>query len=283
MLITNGQADELLSTLSDLSGLDEQLTETCAGLIRAQRYDEAVTRAFVVLEERLRATLDVPGGAGVNLSEKAFARDTGALVDRLMRPRSEVDGIRSLFVGAFKAYRNRAAHTVADYSLDEARAIIHLVNLLLFILEQVRQAPSHPIRHDVAELLKPGATRRLRAFLGSLRELGIRHGEGKSATPYQATMEYNRPSREAPSPYTVTIFYLRTIRGKPLLAFRSVSLAQVAGIDLESLEQKLVQAGCVRVGVKTTPIRLYLDRHNNQDTFDRLYTILGDLMDKHRV
>jgi uncharacterized protein (TIGR02391 family) len=208
MLITNTQADDLLSALSHLSGLDEELTETCSGLIRAQRYDEAVSRAFVVLEERLRKTLGVRGGAGVHLSEKAFAPDSGDLVERLMRPRGEVDGIRNLFVGAFKAYRNRAAHTMAHYTRDEARAIIHLVNLLLLILEQVAEAPSHPVRQDVANLLEPGAVGRLRLFLQSLEDIGIRAGGGKSATPYQAIMAYHPPTREAPSPYEVTVFYL---------------------------------------------------------------------------
>jgi hypothetical protein len=65
----------------------------------------------------------------------------GDLVPRLNLPRGEIEGIRHLFVGAFRAYRNRAAHTVAGYSLDEAWGIIHLVNLLLLILRQVEQAP----------------------------------------------------------------------------------------------------------------------------------------------
>jgi uncharacterized protein (TIGR02391 family) len=283
MLITSSQADELLSTLSNLSGLDPRLAETCGGLIRSQRYDEAVSRAFVVVEERLRDTLGVRGGSGVHLSEKAFAPDSGDLVDRLGRARGEVDGIRNLFVGAFKAYRNRAAHTMADYTLDEARAIIHLVNLLLLILEQVGKAPSHPVRQDVANLLEPGAIARLRSFLENLDAIGIRKGEGKSGTPYQATLQYNPPSWEAPRPYAVTVFYLITIRGKPMLAFRNASLEQVVGLDLDSLEQDLLRAGCVRVGVKTTRIRLYLDRYNDQEAFDELYRILRDLMEKHRV
>jgi hypothetical protein len=200
-----------------------------------------------------------------------------------MRPRGEVDGIRNLFVGAFKAYRNRAVHTVAGYSLDEARAIIHLVNLLLFILDQVGEIPDHPIRQDVADLLEPEAIMRLRAFLESLDDIGIRKGQGKSATPYHATMEYHRPSQDLPGPDEVTVFYLTTIKKKPMIAFRSASLGQVVGLDLDSLEEDLLQAGCVRVGVKTTPIRLYLDRYNDQGTFSRVYGILRDLMEKHRV
>lgn len=283
MLITNAQTDELLSTFSHLSGLDEQLAEMCTGLIRSQRYDEAVSRAFVVLEERLRETLGVPGGSGVPLSEKAFAPDSGDLVDRLMRPRSEVDGIRNLFVGAFKAYRNRAAHTMAGYGLDEARAIIHLVNLLLLILEQVREAPAHSIRRDVAELLEPEARARLRSFLASLEDIGIRKEEGQSKTPYQATLEYHPSSWDVPAPHPVTVFYLTASKGEPKLTFRSISLAEVVGLDIGSLEQALLQLGAVRVSAKTTPIRLHLNRYNDQETFDRLYDILRDMLDQHRV
>ena len=282
MLITNEQADELLSTLSHLSGLEKSLAQTCSGLVRAQRYDEAVSRAFVVLEERLREALGLRGGAGVHLSEKAFAPESGELVDRLMRPRGEVDGIRNLFVGAFKAYRNRTAHTMAGYSLDEARAIIQLVNLLLLILEQVQEAPSHSIRSDVAKLLDHETGARLRAFLASLEDIGIRKGEGKSKTPYQATLEYHPSSWDAPAPHTVTVFYLAASHDEPTLAFRCISLADVVGLDIDALEQALLRLGARRVRAKTTPIRLSLARHNDQETFDRLFDILRDLMDEHR-
>ena len=70
MLITDKQVDELLSKLSDLSGLDPELVRGCSLLIRSERYDEAVSRAFVVLEERLRELLKVRGGSGVDLSQK---------------------------------------------------------------------------------------------------------------------------------------------------------------------------------------------------------------------
>jgi hypothetical protein len=79
------------------------------------------------------------------------------------------------------------------------------------------------------------------------------------------------------------VFYLYPTRGKPVLAFRTISLEQVAALDLDSLEQELMALGCVRAHAKTTPIRLYLDQHNDQATFDQLYAILRDLMEKHRV
>jgi len=283
MLITNAQVDELLEQLTNLSSLDPELIKRCGLLIRSERYDEAVSRAFVVLEERLRELLQIRGGSGVNLSEKAFSPDKGKLVDRLHLPRAEVAGIFNLFVGAFKAYRNRAAHTVAGYTLDEARGIIHLVNLLLLVLQKVRDASTQHIPPEIAQVLGPTATKRLRLFLESLQEIGINRGKGKDSTPYWATLEYNYPSWEKPRPYQVSVLYLGAPAGKPMLMFHSVGLSRVVGLDIEQLETELSQVGCTRVAAKTTPMRLSLSKYNDQDTFDRLYEILRSLMEKHRV
>lgn len=283
MLVTNAQVDELLSELSGLSGLDQELIERCSILIRSERYDEAVSRAFVVLEERLRELLGVRGGSGVNLSQKAFAPEKGQLVDRLYLPPAEVEGIRDLFVGAFKAYRNRAAHTVAGYGLDEARAIIHLINLLLLTLEKARQAPAQQVPERIARLLSPAATERLRTFLGNLQDIGIGVGQGKTWTPYRATLKYNQPSWEEPRPHQVAVLYLSVYAGKPVVIFNSAGLSRVERLDVDQLETELVQAGCTRTAAKDTPIRLFLDQYDDQETFDRLYKVLQDLMEKHRV
>lgn len=283
MLITNEQVDELLSKLSDLSGLDQELVERCGVLMRSERYDEAVSRAFVVLEERLREILAVHGGSGVNLSQKAFSPESGQLVDRLYLPPAEVVGIRDLFVGAFRAYRNRAAHTVAGYSLDEARAIIHLVNLLLLVLEKIRQAPTQQVPEKMAQLLDPTATERFQMFLQSLQNIGIGRGQGKNWIPYRATLKYDRPSWEEPRPNQVAVLYLSVYAGSPVIIFNSAGLSRVERLDIDELETKLIQAGCTRTAAKDTPIRLFLDQRSDQGTFERLYEILRDLMEKHRV
>lgn len=282
MLITDEQVDELLAKLSDLSGLDQELVERCSVLIRSERYDEAVSRAFVVLEERLRELLAVRGGSGVNLSQKAFSPEKGQLVDRLYLPPAEVGGTRDLFVGAFRAFRNRAAHTVAGYSLDEARAIIHLVNLLLLVLEKV-QTPTQQIPDRVAQLLNPATTERLRMFLGRLEGIGVGRGQGKNRTPYRATLKQDRPSWEEPRPNQVAILYLSVYAGEPVIIFHSAGLSRVVGLDIARLEAELIQAGCARIAAKNTPIRLFLRQRNDQHTFDRLYEILRALMERHRV
>jgi uncharacterized protein (TIGR02391 family) len=282
MLITNDQVDDLLHKLSDLSGLDPGLAEMCGPLIRSQRHDEAVTRAFVVLEEHLRELLGVRGGTGVNLSEKAFAPKSGQLVDRLLLPSAEVEGIRDLFVGAFRAFRNRAAHTVAGYSLDEARAIIQLVNLLLLILEQVRHIPVR-VPDQIAGLLDPAPAERLRVFLEKLRDIGIERAEGTTYISYKARMNYRQPAWDKHRPHPTTVFYLLVYSNKPEIAFNSTSLSRVDGLDVKQLEADLIQIGCTRAALEDTPIRLVLSENNDQATFARLYETLQALMDKHRV
>jgi uncharacterized protein (TIGR02391 family) len=240
MLITNEQVDDLLTKLSDLSGLDPKLAEMCGSLIRSQQCDEAVSRAFVVLEERLRELLGVRGGAGVHLSEKAFAPKGGQLVDRLLLPPAEIEGIRDLFVGAFKAFRNRAAHTMAGYSLDEARAIIHLTNLLLLILEQARHIPVR-VPETIAQLLDPAATGRLRVFLEKLRDIGIERAEGVAWIPYKATLNYKQPAWDGHRPHRATVFYLLVRSNEPEIAFNSTSLSRVDGLNVEQLALPLTE------------------------------------------
>jgi len=283
MLITHTQVDELLSTLDDLSGLDEELSEICSGLIRAERYDEAVSRAFVVLEERMRNLLGMRGGTGVNLAQKAFGSKGGEFLDKINRPTAEIEGMRDLFVGAFRAYRNRAAHTVAGYSLAEAQGIIHLVNLLLLILNQVSQAPTEQVPQGVAETLGSTATERLRVFLERLKAIGIKSESGKTVIPYRANVKFQSPSWAEPRPHFTTIFYLSKSANNPRLQFHSAGFKHIVGLDIEQIETDLLQAGCVRVSAAGTPIRLFLSEHNDQATFDRIYEILRALIEKHGV
>jgi uncharacterized protein (TIGR02391 family) len=284
MLVTNTQVDELLDVLSDLSGLDAELAEGCGLLIRSERYDEAVSRAFVVLEERLREVLKVRGGAGRRLVQRLFSSKDAQYTERLCLPRNEVEGLGNLFDGAFAAFRNRAAHTKVGYTSDEARGIVHLVNLLLLIVEQMKKAPPPRVMPEVAQSLGPAATERLHQFLGRLQALGVGMGQGKASVPYRATLVYQSEGWEEPRAHPVAIFYLAAARGgRPVLAFNTSYLGKVPGLDRSQLERDLLDAGCLRVGAGLRPIQLYLDEHNDQAVFGRIYEIVRGLMEKHRA
>ena len=280
-MITSEQIDELLSTLADLSGLDEELVDRCEFLIRTERYDEAVGRAFVVLEERLRKLLGLSKGTGWQLVDKLFSAKDSSYSGRLGLPAAEVRGLRDIFAGSFAAFRNRAAHTVAGYTLDEARGIIHLVNLLLIVLEQIEQAPKQLVSDETAGTLGPAVTQRLNAFLSSLREIGILPDKGKASIPYKARLRYSPPTWEEPKPHFVTVFYLTSGRS-PKLAFNTGSLVNVPNLDVEQLIGRLLQAGCSSTSaLKSIP--LVLEERNDEATFERIYGILKELMEKHGV
>ena len=282
MLTTNDRMDELVSVLARISGLDEELAGQCGGLIREQRFDDAVSRAFVLLEERMRKLMAMRGGTGRHLVSKLFSETDSQFVDRLDLPEEEWKGLRSIFDGAFAAYRNRAAHTVAGYGLEDAQAIVNLVNLLLLVVRQMREAPDKQVPEKMAQALGKAATHRLNLFLDKVARIGIVRAAGSQYPPYKAKLLYHAPHWEEPKPHRLAVFYLNMDQ-EPALGFNIVPLSRVPGLDAEALSARLLQEGCVRAPGKDVTVRLVLAEHNDQPTFDRLYEILRDLMEKHRA
>ena len=118
--------------------IDPEISNRCRSLY-PQDPEAAVSRAFVVVEERLRAlvaksTGDVRDLTGSALITKALQVDKGVLTDDSLT-RSEQEGLFLLFKGAYQFVRNPRAHRVVDDE-DEHLAIdfMHLADLLLRIL-----------------------------------------------------------------------------------------------------------------------------------------------------
>ena len=218
----------------------------------------------------------------MHLVQKLFSSKDPHLTDRLRLPEDEIKGLRDIFTGSFAAFRNRAAHTVAGYNRDEARAIIHIVNMLLLIVEQIRRAPDLQAEPDLADALSPAAAGRLQHFLARLQEIGVSRKEGDSSDAYKVTLICHYPSWERPRPHEITVFYLQK-EGNPSLRFRIDMLSKVKGYDIDSLKDVLVKLGCKRSARKTTPLEFFVTERNDQATFDRLYQILADLIRKHQV
>jgi uncharacterized protein (TIGR02391 family) len=284
MLLTHLQIERLEKTLVELSCLDESLVRRCGSLIKAERFDEAVRAAFIVLEERLRKVLKVPGGTGVDLSQKAFAPGKGDLIPNLnLRTLSEEEGVRDLFVGAFKAYRNRAAHTFAGYTLEESCAVIELVNLLLLILRQTEVKWYDKLAREVAATVSPEAARRFRDFLLRLEQLGIRHYEGKTWEPFKASVLYQAKDWDEPRHWETAVFYfVRTGKDAPTIDFpMGGDLRKVVDFDREHMEQRLLEVGCERVARRMNTIRLVLTERNDQATFDRLYDVIREYVERY--
>jgi hypothetical protein len=224
--------------------------------------------------------MNLRGGSGVHLVQKVFSSKDTHLTDRLRLPEAELQGLRDIFTGSFAAFRNRAAHTVAGYNRDEARAIIHLVNMLLLIVEQIRKAPDLQVEPDIADALSPAAAGRLQHFLTRLQEIGLSRKEGDASDAYKVTLVCHYPSWDKPRPYEITVFYLQK-EGRPSLRFRIDMLSKVRGYDIDSLKDTLVELGCKRSARKTTPLELFVTDRTDQLTFDRLYETIRDLVLKH--
>jgi hypothetical protein len=285
MLLTYPQLERLENTLVELSRLDGSLASRCRPLIKAERFDDAVGAAFIVLEERLRSALKVSGGNGVDLSQKAFVPGTGDLIGKLgLQMPSEEQGIRDLFVGAFKAYRNRAAHTFAGYTLEESCAVIGLVNLLLLILSQTEIKWYDKLGREVAETTSREAARRFRDFLLRLEQLGVRHYEGKTWEPFKASVMYQAKDWNEPRHHeTAIFFFVRTGKDAPTIDFPTGGdLRNVIDFDREHMEQRLLEAGCERVAArKMNAIRIMLTERNDQATFDRLHDVIRDYVERY--
>ena len=72
MFLTDAELEALRYSLESQGGLDPELHLRCQHLMHMGAFDEAVRSAFVLLEERLRAAIDVEGSTGVQLANQAF-------------------------------------------------------------------------------------------------------------------------------------------------------------------------------------------------------------------
>jgi len=135
--------------VSHLKIVDEELRNDCAKLLEnRETYIDAIRRANVVLEERLKKAVNDPGAEkaqyGGSLVRYALVKDTGKLV--ITDNSNEQDGVFQLFNGAFAFVRNPPAHKKVQYDELEAWHIISLIDYLLLLL---RQAKPREIRSKV--------------------------------------------------------------------------------------------------------------------------------------
>ena len=141
MILTDDEMRQLRGSIEAHAGLDQELLQRCGHLLHLGAFDEAVRSAFVLLEERLRNAVNVEGMTGTQLANHAFSPTKGPLAKHLGRNQSERDGLRELYSGAFRLFRNPTAHGVVGYSAAEGKAIIGLVDLLLRLVKRAEELP----------------------------------------------------------------------------------------------------------------------------------------------
>jgi uncharacterized protein (TIGR02391 family) len=282
MVLTDEEMKQIRLSIEEKVGLDDELLKRCGHLLHIGAFDEAVRNAFVLLEERLRKATSQEGMTGTKLANFAFNSDS-SLAKQLSSEVSEREGLRELYSGAFKLFRNPTAHGIVGYDNTEGKAIINLVNLLLVILSKVEDMPSpnflpknaEAIILDLEKTISAGVASRLRTFISRCIKSGLEPGaSAKQMIPFKrhALMKYD--TWDKPRPYPFALFYLvsgvkdQTIQFPVHLYYRLV-----VGFDLEDLQKDLQNLGFRPVGQqKNYAVDLRL--HNDQTFFEKLNELI---------
>ncbi len=285
MLLTDEEMLQIRLTIETKAGLDEELMQHCGHLIHIGAFDEAVRNAFILLEDRLRQAVKKEGMTGTDLANYAFSPKDGPLAKQLTNNVAERDGLRELYSGAFKLFRNPAAHGVVGYDSVQGKAIISLVNLLLKILDKAVHPELIPdnverILSEVEKSVGPGAASRLRAFVVKCVKEGIKPGaSSKEWVPFQhnAIMKYDH--WDQPKPHSLTMFYLvlRTKYGMWFPVNQYYRL--VVGFDIEKLQKELRSIGFQPTG-QHQDYSIDFRLHNDQAFFEKLLDLVGRILEE---
>lgn len=290
MILTDKEIDQIRRALEDQAGFDEELMRRCGHLIHLGAFDEAVRSAFVLLEERLRKSVNEERMTGTQLANTAFGPAKGPLAQQLGHSRSEKEGLRELYSGAFKLFRNPTAHGVVEYSAAEGKAIISLVDLLLRILKRAEELPPPGLLPEnvenalekVEKTIGAGAASRLHSFLARcVSELGLRTTtSAKQGFPFRRHALYKAGWWDEPKAHRVAAFYLVVSDKRLGLQFPVNQYhAAVEGFDTDRLIDELTELGFYPQGRNQEPTQ---DLHvrNNPDFFDALFDIVSWVTDE---
>jgi uncharacterized protein (TIGR02391 family) len=290
MILTDSEMRQFRRVIEEQAGLDAELLQRCGHLIRVEAFDEAVRSAFVLLEERLRRAVRAEGLTGTQLANHAFNATKGVLAKHLGHSESEREGLRELYSGAFRLFRNPTAHGIVGYSPAEGKAIIGLVDLMLKIVKRAEELPPPDIFPDnleaalikIEEAIGPGAASRLRVFLSqTYKDVGLR--PSTSATqwiPFRRHCLYKATHWDEAKPHRIAVFYLLATGADYGLSFlTSYYYRHVVGFNVERLIEELTELGFWLRGKNQEP---YTDFkiQNAQSFFDALLELVVRTVDE---
>lgn len=263
MILTDDEMGQVRESIEAQARLDEELMRRCGHLIHLGAFDEAVRSAFVLLEERLRRVVgEQHGMTGTQLASFAFNPTNGPLSKHLAHNLAEREGLRELFAGAFKLYRNPTAHGAVDYSAAEAKTIVGLVDLLLRILRRAEELPPpalfpENVENALAEVdasIGPGSASRLRTFLGKCIRIGMRPTGYAQWIGFRAFGLVQFDHWNEPKPHAFAVFYLLAAGLSPGLLFPvNDYYAYVVGFNVDRLTEDLAELGFRPAGKKQEP------------------------------
>lgn len=288
MIFTDNELAALRESIEATAGFDEELRQRCARFIQRGEFDSAVRKAFILLEERLRQMLDSPGLTGTQLANLGFNPRNGLLARYLSSNESEREGLRELYSGAFKYFRNQAAHKDAGYSAVEGRAIVSFINLLLLMLyeiEGIKSAKPLPTNVELALTQMEvefglTTTNHLRAFLTECEQLGIEpypSASDKHWLRFAGRLTIREKEWPTARKYKKNIFWL--MAGKnPLGLFFSPSLfIEVVDFNPRVFEERLIILGFQRRTNNGGLEILFRDK-SDETLYEGLLELIKDLV-----
>jgi uncharacterized protein (TIGR02391 family) len=288
MILTDGEMEQIRQAIETQAGLDEELVRRCGPLIHMAKFDEAVRSAFVLLEERLRSMIDGEGMTGTRLANTAFNPVNGPLAQQLGHTGAEREGLRELYSGAFKLFRNPTAHSVVGYSAAEGKAIIGLVDLMLKMLERAEKMPPPGLLPDNVEKVVttletsvgPGAASRCRAFLGRCMELGFRPGAATYWIPIKRYAFTQYDHWDEPKRYRIPVFYIEARKSSNRISFPlNTYYVKAVGLDIDPIADELSALG-FRPSGKHRNLVIDLRTCNDQEFFNELFDLVVRIADE---
>jgi hypothetical protein len=218
MLLTENDLTLVRESIEKSAGWDPELLGKIKPLVHAGAFDDALRSAFVVLEERLRKSVNKEDAhmTAMPLVDYAFGGGKGHLAKHFGDSQSEREGLHSLFAGAFKLYRNPRAHRLHSIDTVEAKFILGFVNLLLLTLHKVTSLnPTVTFPPNLEGLLSEfenregtAAATRVRLFLSRCVDLGLTPRTGtKKWIGFRRYARVRYPHWKEPRSHAVTLFY----------------------------------------------------------------------------
>jgi uncharacterized protein (TIGR02391 family) len=273
MILTDKEMHQIRESIEEQAGLDGELAHRCGHLIHLGAFDEAVRSAFVLLEERLKEAVGHEEMTGSNLANRAFRAD-GSLTKLLAHTKSEQEGLRELYSGAFKLFRNPTAHGVVNYSAAEGKAIIALVNLLLIMLKRAGEMPPLDLLPKKVEILLTeieqavgaGAASRIRLFLCRCMEMGLKPAAATVWIPFKRYAFVKYKAWDEPKSYAIPLFYIGSDRLQIPLNYYYPT---VIGLETDQLVEELTALGFQPSGKHREPTVSW-KTHNSREFFDDL-------------
>ena len=289
MILTDTETQDLRRFTESQSRMGEESLRRTGHLLHLGAFDEAVRSAFVLLEERLREATGKEGMTGTRLADYAFNASSGPLSKHLGRRQSEREGLRELYSGAFKLFRNPTAHGAVRYDAAEGKALVSLVNLLLSILKRVEDLPApemipenvEAILAAVEQEIGPGGASRLLLFIGKCIKAGILPYENsKQWIPFRRYALRLRDGWDEARAYHVAMFYLaQTASGHVLLFPITPYYSEVVGFNVTALTEELLELGFNLHDSRQGP-QVDLKVKNDQRFFDDLFDLVQRTSDQ---